>query len=1099
MTHRVSAGRGPISRPGLAGSGPGGNFSPMNEADAQVTPSGSISNRIPSGERVEVTLSMVRCQLLGKAEIHTRGIRLTPESQLQFGLALYFCTQAGRPVTRDEVARLFWPLNSIESARHNLRQSLYRLRVLGIPVRSGAKTSVLDAHMVESDFAPVVAEGAPASVYLRMTDVAVLPGYSPHFSRAFARWVEEFREEIGTKVRRGLVRAITEMRARGRYADVERLCRFCLALDPLNEEATLALAESVALSGGKLEAVGMIDRYRGELPHYPRELRLPASLLRERISDRLIRRSQAQIELPMIGREADVERVVTAYQLLKGNKAVSYVVEGAAGVGKTRLAMECSRIAELQGARVLTIGTQPSSRTQALYVVSELVDGMLQLPGAIGCAPAALECLRGISAPLTVREPMLSLEPDAEARFAMVRWSILDVLDAILSESPLVIHVDDAHQMDAQSQLILQDAMRAHADRPLMLLLSMRRPEPGDAERFARLRDASTVHLLEPLTDDSCDRLVHRFCEKNEEVLDDVTRERIIHLSGGNPLFLLELLKHRSDLSSGDLPPSVQALLEERLRRLSKTALTVLRAAAVLGLSSNVDRLQRVLSCSTTVVLSALAELHTAGMLSSSHSGTVCRHDTIRESVLCRTPLGVRQLLNRRAAAVLGHDALRLGGVAEIWQCLSHWREAGTPEKGAPLALRFTRSLIRIGLYSDALNLLEAVERTADNSRTRSRALQLKIPILRSQRKWLDLLHVAGEWRRARTESRRPTPQHSRYELYELQASILAGPDGASGIANALGCLRDYMSSTEHKLAAASLIMLAAQNECDVQLAHHVWELVKDLRGDTLGGTLDRLLTEAIYHGSFGDVLLLPPCLTALVSSARLIPHPVVRATYLRRAAFGIGRFISPDAATPILLESLNAFETLELWSSAVLCIEDLATLTIHCERFAEAGVWLQRALLLNERHDDPYSHTIAFEIATMLAYESGHSPGGLDIPTSIAVLDKIPLLRIRQNLLTLRAARSMVLGQVPSKEDCRLLLHYHDALRGQNDQDFPTSVLVRTLLVTGQRAAASSVVDGYLSSERREALPHIGSLRQLAVELGRTPGTSKNTPTATN
>jgi ATP-dependent Clp protease ATP-binding subunit ClpA len=155
------------------------------------------------------------------------------------------------------------------------------------------------------------------------------------------------------------------MRGRGRYADVERLCRFCLRLDPLNEEATLALAEAVALAGGKAEAVGLIDRYAGEIGGYQSELRVPASLLRERISDRLIRRNQAAVELPMVGREEDVERVLTAFQRLRGNRAVSYVVTGVAGVGKTRLAFECCRMAELQGARLLTIGTQPSRRTQA--------------------------------------------------------------------------------------------------------------------------------------------------------------------------------------------------------------------------------------------------------------------------------------------------------------------------------------------------------------------------------------------------------------------------------------------------------------------------------------------------------------------------------------------------------------------------------------------------------------------------------------------------------------------------------------------------------------------------------------------------------------
>src|SRR5688572_10382488 len=145
-----------------------------------------------------VTLSTVRCRILGQAEIHTRGIRLTPESELQFGLALYYCTQAGREVPRDEIAHLFWPNHTTEAARHCLRQAIYRLRVLGVAVRSGARTTALDTHFVDADFAPVVAEGARAAAFLRLEGVAILPGYSPRSSRRFADWGEGVRTDVGT-------------------------------------------------------------------------------------------------------------------------------------------------------------------------------------------------------------------------------------------------------------------------------------------------------------------------------------------------------------------------------------------------------------------------------------------------------------------------------------------------------------------------------------------------------------------------------------------------------------------------------------------------------------------------------------------------------------------------------------------------------------------------------------------------------------------------------------------------------------------------------------------------------------------------------------
>ncbi len=226
----------------------------------------------------------VYCGILGQTDIRTEGIRLTPEAERQFGLALFYCANAGREVPRDEVAGLFWPEQDLEGARHCLRQALYRLRAVGVPVRSGAKTTMLDERMVESDYTPVIAEGASSSLYVALSDVAVLPGYTPRFSAPFTRWVEEFRSQIGAQLRRGLVRAIAEMRARGRYTDVERLARHCISLDPLNEEATLALAEAIALAGGKAEAVGMIDRYVREVGHYGVELRISGELLKARIA-----------------------------------------------------------------------------------------------------------------------------------------------------------------------------------------------------------------------------------------------------------------------------------------------------------------------------------------------------------------------------------------------------------------------------------------------------------------------------------------------------------------------------------------------------------------------------------------------------------------------------------------------------------------------------------------------------------------------------------------------------------------------------------------------------------------------------------------------
>jgi len=1034
-----------------------------------------------------VTLSTVRCRILGQAEIHTRGVRLTPESELQFGLALYFCAQAGRDVPRDEIARLFWPNHGTEAGRHCLRQAIYRLRVFGIAVRSGAKSTVLDPHFLDADYAPAAAEGAPAAAYLRLEDVSILPGYSPRFSRPFAHWVEDFRSETGSRIRRGLVRAISELRARGRYADVERLCRFCLRLDPLNEEATLALAESVALAGGKAEAVGLIDRYAGEVGRYQADLRVSASLLRERISDRLIRRSQAAVELPMVGREEDVERVLSAFQRLRGNSAVSYVVTGTAGVGKTRLAFECCRMAELQGARLLTIGTQPSSRTQALFAVSELVDGLLQMPGAIGCAPAALECLRAMSSPAPIREPALSLDADGEARFAMVRWSILDVLDAILSEGPLVIHVDDAHQLDAQSQAILQDALRTHARRPLLLLFTMRQPEPSDAERFARLSGASTTHDLLPLTDFSCDLLVQRFCAVKEESLDEATRERIIQLSGGNPFFLVELLKHRSELVTDDLPITVQALLEDRLGRLSPIALTVLRAAAVLGLSSNVERLHRMVERKTSDVLGALTELHVAGMLSSADGGTNCRHDTIREAVLERTPTAARVLLHRRAARTLGREALQEGGVALLWDCVHHWRSAGSTRNGVRLALVLAKRLLGLGLAKDAIGVLQDVESRTPESLDRLRALSGQAKAARMLRDWDQLTTILDRWRRAHVEAHTTTPTHSAMELLGFEAHFYSAETFCTLPSSIANCIVSNTASQRHRLAAATLALIQADNHGDEAAAQFIHEAVRELQPATDRERIDFLTIAAVFHASFGEVRRLPSVLADLVELTRRVHHPVLRAILLRRAAWGLCRFGPRALARQVLQEAISVFDRLVLPGQLTYCLEHLCIIDLQGADYSSVEQTLLKINELGAESRGFYAHAVEYEIRIRLAFETNSllPIDGFDVPREVFVpFSRAP--RTRLNVAALELGDRLLRGSEAEIEaSLTVVQQLHSPLENRCDQDFAVSVLAHGLRRLGKNTEAASLLDHYLRHSRREEAHLLPSLVHAAGELG--------------
>jgi tetratricopeptide (TPR) repeat protein len=94
----------------------------------------------------------------------------------------------------------------------------------------------------------------------------------------------------------------------------------------------------------------------------------------------------------------------------------------------------------------------------------------------------------------------------------------------------------------------------------------------------------ATSLLLEPLGDEECDVLVERLIGDAE--LDDATRGRITAASGGNPLYVEEMLAMvREHSGDGEIavPPTIHALLQARIDSLERDVRVVMERGAVEG------------------------------------------------------------------------------------------------------------------------------------------------------------------------------------------------------------------------------------------------------------------------------------------------------------------------------------------------------------------------------------------------------------------------------------------------------------------------------------------------------------------------------------
>src|SRR5207253_2159354 len=102
-----------------------------------------------------------------------------------------------------------------------------------------------------------------------------------------------------------------------------------------NETAVLGLAEASAMRGGKRKAISILDRYLAEVEGGPGDLKLPATLLRRRIVERVPeRQSLLNPDPPFVGREEEIRDLTRRLYRARAGHGSATVLIGEPGVGK---------------------------------------------------------------------------------------------------------------------------------------------------------------------------------------------------------------------------------------------------------------------------------------------------------------------------------------------------------------------------------------------------------------------------------------------------------------------------------------------------------------------------------------------------------------------------------------------------------------------------------------------------------------------------------------------------------------------------------------------------------------------------------------------
>jgi DNA-binding SARP family transcriptional activator len=1033
---------------------------------------------------------MIRVRTLGAAEVATGAQCITPDSAMMFGLALFLSVSAGQRVQRARLLDLFWPDVADESRRHALRQLLYRLRRDGFPLSLDGEELMVDAAVVDSDIRRVMEAAWPDEATcdeVRVT-ATFLAGYDPLMPELYRGWLDELKSGVNAQYRRALLRQIDAARRDGRWNDVDEWARRCLDVDPLNEEATLAHAEAVAMSGSKAQALQIIDQYLDELGDRNRVIGLPAKVLRRRVSENAPDRTGGEREsVPLIGREREVARLNELLrETLKGRSATLFIV-GAAGIGKSRLARELVTTAGMRGWRSCSTQLQASDAQRPLGVFVDMFAALLQLPGALGCSPASLAQLRL----LTEHDLGTGAEPhrsqEAEAVQDRLRRAAEDLLESVVSEGPLVLVIDDVHWCDDASRRLLQHLVTHGAALPVLWALTARDEGRHDAVREA-LADIPVVTMrLAPLSPECASELFGTLTGGSRRPAVEVSAEQTTAVTGGNPLFVLELARHvRETGQASSLPQSLRGLIRDRAARLSPVAQHVLHTCAVLGRYSSVPRVAGVLEIGTADLLASIQELDALGIVGARRDAEALSiHDLWRDELLSGLLPAAQKLLHHRCGLVLEAECRVSRSPTMVWEAARHLLASGSESRALSLLEESAQHQLDNGLPAEAAQTFELAVEASTTDADRLRGMTGQIAALRKAADWTRLASVIEPAivLTSRTAIL-PTP-HSDLELLRTEVMWRTESDLERSLDRSLACALDETASSRHRAHAALLAAILADNICrfsDLRRLNEVALALEESGSETRAPCLGvRLIYECILGSvdraaEYGARYV--ACERA-AGSVRALTRALLFSCHPHRMLGDRDRVL---AAVREVLEISERHNLVGEAASAA----DIA-LTLHLERADAVGArpWIALAQALASKVGARYamaSHATNEAIYAILVGEPELAMRCIEPYMANHLADPI----IRQRMLYLSILARVFVARHDHERLRELVPALEPALalrRSTGVHDFHVASYAQALAELGDRNSADAYVRKFVRFDKRDRVPHSADVRSFLEE----------------
>lgn len=647
-------------------------------------------------------LTLIGSPTVGLAD----GERVTPQPGAKALALLAYLALEPHPHTREALADLLWGESPEPEARASLRQALKQLRTsLGEVVRCDRQLVEL-AEPVRCDVTGFLESAERDPEAAAAIDIPrFLAGFSIRHAPQFDEWAAETRTRLLNRYAEVLGTLARDAMDRRRWREAAERADRWLACDRLSEEAARVAIEARYLAGDRGAALARLAEYRSALQRETGcEPSQALSALGRRIEaevERAPRRPVSEewyprahsFEAALIGREQEWNALVAAWkEAAKGRRRI-VLIEGDAGIGKSRLVEEFLRTVVAGGATVLRGRGYDATAAVPFAPLVETLREAMDAPGLAATDPEWLTEAARLLPELRQRFPGLpEPEPTVDPTDAWRLYEgIAQLIASLAAERPLVIALDDLQWCDEDSCKLIQVLARRLEQAPILWLGTT---TLGDLERDApaarlcralRAKAGAETIALSGLGEEEVWRLVREMGHVSTPTGARRFARRIYRITGGNPFYIIELIKSMfvqglltADEQSGEWTAAPSALAGGREFPFSRTVHDVI--------AEQVNRLPEELAEVLITVAVAggpgcrpevLSHVHGISRL---HAATVC--DALAERRLVEEGAGVYRCLHPVVAHVV-RDGVTPTRRREVHRALAASLDAVTPPSDA--------------------------------------------------------------------------------------------------------------------------------------------------------------------------------------------------------------------------------------------------------------------------------------------------------------------------------------------------------------------------------------------------------------------------------